>query len=86
MKYYGKFYIKHCDTLYILMGKKRIAIDLEQDDFNQVHSLRKQVINDPKLAVYTMNSNTRQSWYRFIVCMGLVAIKEEFEKRRDDKN
>lgn len=62
------------------MGKKRIVIDLDEDDFNTLHSLRKQTVQDPKLAIYTMNTDTWQSWYRFVVVMGLVKIKEEFEK------
>jgi len=64
------------------MPKKRITIDLDQEDFDTVHTLRKQVIRDEKLAIYTMNTNTRQSWYRFIVVMGLVSIKKEFEKAK----
>jgi len=66
--------------------KIRVTIDLDKDDFDTLHSLREQVMKDRELAIFTMNCTTKQTWYRFVMVMGLSAVIAEFEKQKAGVN
>lgn len=62
------------------MGKKRIFVDLDSQVHKTIVELKNKVLEDDKLVFFTMHTHSEQAWLRYIISMGLVKLKQDFDR------
>lgn len=68
------------NLLLIKLAKRRITIDLDKSILDTINSLKNQTLEEDKLTYFSNHTSSKQAWYRFILQMGILKTKTDFEK------
>ncbi len=64
---------------------KKILIHIPNDMFETIMSLKNQTLQEDNLTFFSNHTGSKQSWYRYILQMGILKTKEEFDKFAKEK-
>jgi len=63
------------------MPKKQIHFRIDEDIMNSSENLRDTALTDDKdLVLFKLHTGSQNAWLEFIFSMGVIKVKEEFEK------
>jgi hypothetical protein len=76
-------FIIKCNIQYRNMGQKTINIRLDEDIKKTSCDLQNTTLKEDKLAFFRINANSQNSWNSFVYQMGLIKIKQDYDKFKD---
>ncbi len=62
------------------MGKKLIHLSIDESLLETSDSLKNSVLKDDNLTFFIINTKSQNAWDTFVYQMGLVKIRQDFEK------
>ena len=63
----------------VLMAKK-ILLHIPDDIYETIMMLKNQTLQEDELIFFSNHTGTDQSWLRYILQMGVIKTKQDFEK------
>lgn len=62
------------------MGKRKILLELDTELFDSIKLLKDSVISDDDVTFFKIHTCSDQSWFRYVVKMGVIKIKNDLER------
>lgn len=62
------------------MNKKLIHISIDEEILKTSNSLKNVALKEEELTFFILNTKSQNAWDTFVYQMGLVKVKQEFEK------
>ena len=59
---------------------KKILLHIPEDMYKTIMTLKNQTLQEDDLIFFSNHTGTDQSWFRYILQMGVLKTKQEFDK------